>query len=101
MADPLRHRLMVAADAFQTMGDAAHDTTLTTTTLAEHGRLLREAEAALAECEDHNPTFEASAETPWRCARCGLHRFHHYVPTEPAYCPPGEQGTSACGGKEG
>lgn len=48
MADSLQHRLMVAADSLETLGNQAHDPTLTTTTCTELGRLLREAEVASA-----------------------------------------------------
>lgn len=47
--DPLAHRLMVVADEFSTLGDCAHDPTLTTTQCARVGRLLAEARQSLSE----------------------------------------------------
>jgi hypothetical protein len=43
MNDALQHRLMCAADNLETLGNGAHDPTLTTTACAAYGKLIREA----------------------------------------------------------
>src|SRR5690348_11386430 len=60
VSDSLSHRLMVAADAFETLGAQAHDPAITTTTCSEHAKLLREAERGIAEARYHyEQTFSA------------------------------------------
>jgi predicted transcriptional regulator len=72
MADSLSHRLMIAVDACETMGNAAHDPTLTTTTLAELGKLLREVGRELI-----SPCRQADSNDS--ACRCCQGRFYRAI----------------------